>query len=318
MLLGRTVKSAWAAVAGLFVAAITLTPSVATAGNNFTIGFVPKALVSPFYVAMYHKVLAEGKKLGVTVITEAPAAETDVTQQVHMIQDLINRHVNALIVGQTSVPGTRTVLREAISKGIKVVLVDTSSRSPGVNSVSALGSDNIEIGRLDAVEAVRALNGHGTVAIILGVPGQTSEIERLHGFNQILHYFPSIKIIDEVVGNWTNSGGYKAYQDIVTAHPNVDLIFAESDEMAIGAGTAMEAKHVHQFIISADGVKQDMKMIEKGVLTGTVEQRPDLIGVDAVKFAVDALHGNAVPPVYPTPIVLVTKSNVATAIVDAW
>lgn len=287
--------------------------SIAIASSkNFTIGLVPKALISPFYITLVDSAKAKGAAEGFNVIVSSPSIQTAFAEQVNIIEDFIEKKVDLLALGVTDINAVVPVLKKAMEAGIPVVIVDTLTPLPGLEVTSLIGSDNIEGGRIVGKYAVELLKGKGNVAIIEGVPGDSACIDRLQGFHEIVDKYPEIKVVASQPANWERALGMSVMENILQANPTLNLVFAACDEMALGALKAIEAAGKKIPVLSYDGNKEGLLAVRDGTLQSTIAQRPDMMGEMIItKVAMALINGETIPSRLPAPITNVTKENVA-------
>ena len=114
-------------------------------------------------------------------------------------------------------------------------------------------------------------------------------------------------------GKWNNNGGVKAMEDILVAHPYVNVLFAENDAMAMGAAKAIKevGKEKDIVVIGVDGQKEAYEMIKVGTFAATAQNSPKILGQLVVQALVRFLNGDTtIEKTIFTPSVLISKENV--------
>jgi ABC-type sugar transport system substrate-binding protein len=206
--------------------------------EDVTIALVTKAMDSEFWL-----MVAEGAKAGaaerpgVKLTIVAPDREINVDQQVSMLEDQVRRGVKALVVSPAGSAQVMSALELAASRGIPVVLVDTDAPFP--KKVSYIGTDNRRGGQLAAKCLVDRLGGKGEVALISGVPGNESQDARAQGFIDAVAQVPGMKLVAQQPANSERSLGLTVMENILTAHPDVNAVLSENDNMATGVTAAL-------------------------------------------------------------------------------
>jgi ribose transport system substrate-binding protein len=280
--------------------------------KNFTIGIIPKALISPFFITLVDAAKEKGAAEGFDVIVVSPTSETAIAEQVNIIEDFIEKKVDLLALGVNDVRAVVPVLKKAMEAGIPVVIFDTQTPLPDLEVTSLIGSDNVEGGRIVGRYAVKLLNGKGNVAIIEGFPGQDCNVDRLQGFHEIVDKYPEIKVVASQPANWERALGMSVMENILEANPTLDLIFALCDDMALGALKSIEASGRKIPVLSIDGNEEAFLAVRDGRLQSTIAQFPDMMGEMIITKVADALiKGETIPLKLPSPIINVTKENVA-------
>jgi len=284
--------------------------SLSVTAKDFVLGFSPKAMVSPFWIRMTESVEKTAKENDITLRIVAPPSESDVMQQMNMIEDLTQQKVDLIAVGPTDPQGLIPTFQKTIDQGIPVVIMETQTPLPGVDSISVIGSDNTVAGRMVGQEAVRLLNGKGNVVLIEGIPGNNTGEERKAGFLEIIKANPGLKLVAAQTANWERALAMNVMENILQSNPNVDFVFACSDEMALGSAMALEAVGKHIPVFGVDGNKEAVVAVKEGRLAGTIAQSPEKMGELLVtQVAVPLSQGKPVKPVLTTNFEMIDKSN---------
>lgn len=282
----------------------------AFAADPFVLGFSPKALVSPFWIRMTEAVEKHAQEEGIELRIVAPPAETDVMQQMNMLEDLIQQNVNLIAVGPTDPQGLIPTLQRAIESGIPVVIMETQTPLPGVDATSLIGSDNVTAGRMVGEFAVEALNGEGNVVVIEGIAGNNTGEERKQGFNEIMDAHEGMTVVASQPGNWERALAMNVMENILQSNPDVDFVFGCSDEMALGAIMALESVGKEIPVVGVDGNKDAVLAIKEGRMAATVAQSPEKMGEFLVKeVAVKLRDGQEVEPILTTDFSMITAEN---------
>lgn len=125
---------------------------------------------------------------------------------------------------------------------------------------------------------IKALDGKGKVAILLGAAGNNVTTERTKGFkDQIKAKAPGIQVTFEQTGEFAREKGQQVTEQLVQSHPDIDAIYAENDEMALGAVTALKGagkKPGDVKIVSVDGTRAAVQGIVDGWIHAVVESNP--------------------------------------------
>ena len=294
----------------LMVCVAVMTSSTALAADKFVVGLSPKALTSPFWIRVTESAKKFAKENDIKLLIVAPPSETAVMEQVNLLEDLIQQKVNLIAMGPTDPLGVVPVLQGAVDAGIPVVILDAQTPLPGLESISLIGADNIAAGRVIGEYAAKLLNGKGNLVVIEGIAGNNTGEERKLGFGEIVAKHEGMKIIASQPGNWERALGMNVMENILQSNPNVDFVFACSDEMALGAAMAVEAAGKKIPIIGVDGNKDAVIAVKEGSLEATVAQDPEKIGEYLIKeVAVKLRDGKPVEKKLSTDFQLITKEN---------
>ena len=305
------------ALAMLATAALALTgcsaDNAANAGGSGkkTIGVSMPEFHSLFYVAavdgMKKAAADEGYELVVL------NANGNSSQQVNQVQNLVTQQVGAVIFAMQDATAGAAGVAEAKGANIPVIAID---QRPQGDVTTFIGSDSIKASTELCDYLAKQMGGKGNLAIIKGVLGSSTEIERSKGCSSILEKNPDIKVVSTTNADWDENKAYNVAQDVLTANPELQAIFAQNDGMALGAAkAAAQAGRSNLKIVSVDGFPQVYDAIESGQVLATMSQEPYQMGELAVRTAIKAMNGEAgsIPKEQLQPTVLVTKENLEEA-----
>jgi len=285
--------------------------------DSHTIAMVMKTLNNPFFIDMQKGAKETAKSLGVTLIVQAAEREVDAEKQLQIIENMIQRRVDAICVTPSGSREIVVAIVKANRAGIPVIVVDTQVddsvlEEAGGQIATFIGSDNFEGGRIAGEHIVNRLGGHGKIAILEGIPGHETGDSRLSGFHSIVDNKPEIEIVTSQTANWERDQGFNVFQNILQSHPGVQALFACNDMMALGAIEAITAagKTGEVIVVGFDAVEDGREAIRNGTMDGSIAQHPFDMGKRAVENAVRLLEGEAVSDYIPVRIELITKKNV--------
>lgn len=168
-------------------------------------------------------------------------AKDNNAQQIADIESLIGEGVDLLIVSPNEADAITPVIEKAYNKGIPVVLVDRKIRSDKYTAY--VGADNYEIGRQVGSYIAERLQGKGNLVEVAGLKASTSALERHRGLMDALRETPDIKLIASADAAWLRVPAEKAFGDILSKFPDIDMVFAHNDRMAAGAYDAAVKQH---------------------------------------------------------------------------
>ena len=251
-------------------------------------------------------------------------AKGDVQKQANDVDDLIAQDVAGIALMPLDLVVAQSWVRRANSAGVPIAAVaalvgDPKTRRiddvyPGL--VALASQDEVAAGGAAGRLAAQWLPGdrRGRIAIIEGAAGFPEVEQRARGFKEALDK-AGIKytIVASQPGDWTSEGGEAACQNILAAHPDVDLFYNEADDMVIGCARAVRAAGSNAKLIGVGGSKLAIASIKAGAVDGTVCFKPEALG--AIAFA--ALRDGANPDpgdggrfrTYPIPAV--TRATVS-------
>ncbi|AZZ38605.1 D-ribose-binding periplasmic protein precursor [Acidipropionibacterium jensenii] len=282
----------------------------AASGSSADKGTVVLAVstqTNPFFVQLVNGAKAEAKAKGVTL--QIQDASDDAATQANQISNAISTGAKVVIVNPTDSDAVAPSVKALNKAKIPVIAVDRSSSSGTVDSFIA--SDNVAGGAQAAKELATSMGEKGDVIQLQGTPGTSASRDRGKGFTQEIAKYPNIKVVAKQTANFDRSKALDVTTNLVQAHQGVTGLFAENDEMALGAISALGSKAGKSVkVIGFDGTADGLKAVAAGTMGASIAQQPALLGKTAVDQAADLLAGKKVPTTTPMKVVTVTKSNV--------
>jgi ribose transport system substrate-binding protein len=315
-LLGMLSRCApWAAVV-LALAMTGCNRAQPDSNSGPTIALVMKTLNNPFFVDMERGAREAAKQLKVNLVVQAAEREVDVEKQMQIVENLIQRKVQALCIAPSGSKEIVPAIVKANQAGIPVLVVDTrvdagALGAAGGKTAAFIGSDNIEGGRIAGRYMVERLQGKGKVAILEGIPGHETGDARLKGFREIIKGANGVDVIASQTANWERDQGYNVCQNLLQSHPDLQGVFACNDLMALGAVEAINmAQRTGQLIvIGFDATGDAREAIKKGAMAGSVAQNPEEMGRLAVESALAVVQGKTIPAEIPVKVELITNDR---------
>ena len=288
----RSFGVAAAAVIGASALTVSACGGGADAGSGDTkqvIGVSVADQKSLFYVAEVAGIRAEAKKQGVTV--KVTSANNDSDEQVNQVNDLLTQQVGALIFTSQDSTAAAAGVRAANQDDVPVIAVDQRPENGDGKLATYIATDSVKAA-YDLCTWMFDQNGNkGQLAILHGVLGSTAEIQRTKGCEKALKENPKVKVVAEETANWDETQAYKASQNILTAHPKLDMVFGESDAMGMGAAKAAKAANRQIFSVGIDGFPTMFDAVKKGLTDATMAQQPYHMGRLAVQNAIALMNG---------------------------
>lgn len=267
--------------------------------GNGSIGFSVSTLNNPFFVTLSEGAKDKADELGVDLIVVDAGDET--AKQTSDIEDLISRNISVLIVNPVDSDAVAPAVKDAVSKGIKVISVDRVVN--GVDVDCAIASDNVA-GAEAATEYLVSLIGEGAkVAELQGTTGASATIDRGQGFHNVAD--KKLNVVASQTGDFNRSDGMSVMENMLQADSGIQGVFAHNDEMALGAVEAIGSRNI--VVVGFDATDDAQAAIKAGKMAATVAQKPDLMGATAVETAQKILNGEAVDKEIPVEVELITK-----------
>jgi ribose transport system substrate-binding protein len=248
-----------------------------------------------------------GAKLIVFNANDVPSAQNNA------IDDYIQQKVDGIAVDAIDVNGLRASVKTATSEGIPVVGID-AVLPPGPQKAQ-VGVDNAVGGKMIAdflVTYVRAsLGGKANVGVV-GALSSTIQNARQKASLEELARTPGITIAGTVDGRNSQDVALSAAENLITANPDMNVIYATGEPAMLGAIAAVNAQGMNKKIkiVGWDLAAEVIRGLDSGVVLGVVQQDPAAMGSAAIDALNDAHIGKSVPATISVPLVVVTKANV--------
>jgi ribose transport system substrate-binding protein len=277
-----------------------------------TLALVVKTLNNAFFIEMEKGARAAADSLGIQLVVQAPEREIDVEKQMQIVEDLIERKVDVLLLVPSGSREIVPAIVKANAANIPVVIVDTRVDAVALKSANAriatfIGSDNVDGGRIAGEFVAQKLGGKGKIAVLEGIPGHETGDSRLRGFRNAIAKYPGLTIVASQTANWERDQAFNVAQNILQSHPDIQAIFACNDVMALGAveAIAAAARTKDIAVVGFDAQDDARTAIQQGRMAATIAQNPREMGRLAVISASKLLRNQTIPAEQPVPIDLV-------------
>lgn len=297
------------------------------AGRTIQLGFTPPAL-SEFYDEIEHGAWSQMReyenRFGVKWKWDraAPAQHSAVETQVSTIEDWSTKKYTAILVCTAGdFASMQRVYQSAESTGTKIFQFNMPAElwpQPQIIATSTIGYNNtMQAGFLVGEYLAKQLGGQGKILQIWGLPGHWSTA-RNNGFKAAIAKYPGMQIVGNQRGDYVRDLAFNAAQNLLQRSPDVNAIYGENEEMALGAAQAIDQAGLQHWngkkgiiTIGADGLKSGYEAIKAGRLTATVDVGPVDQGRQAIQTVFSSLVlGRSVDPIIDVPTGVIDKTNV--------
>lgn len=286
------------------------TPSAADAAKVPKVALVMKSLANEFFSGMAdgaraHQAASAGRY---DLIVNGMRNETDVSEQVTLIEQMTARRVAAIVIAPADSRAVVPALARAVEAGVLVVNVDNRLdadvlREAGL-SIPFVGPDN-RAGARKAGEAVASrLSPGDEVAIIEGIVTASNGQQRALGLEDAAKA-AGLVIVDRQSGQWEMEKADTIAAALLTEHPKLAAILCANDSMALGAASAVAAAGRKVLVSGFDDIPAVQPLLADGRIAATVNQHGDRLAVEGIETALAILAGAAAPEDRTTPVDLV-------------
>ena len=286
----------------------TETNEPAPAAEDIEVAVVLKTLASEYWGYVKAGCDAAAADLGVKVTVVGPGAESEIEQQVAMIEQQL-ASCDAIVCAPNDAGAAAAALQAAIDAGIPVLAVDTNVGIDG--QTSFVGTSNVDAAYEGGKWAIETVGSDAKAVVIYGQEGDNTSNMRREGYEKACSE-AGVEVLAALSGNNTTDGATKTMEDMLSSFPDqIDIVLCHNDDTAVGAMNACKSAGVEDItIVGFDGNASAVDLILAGELVkATVAQQPYEMGYQVVEAAVKAVKGESVEEVINAPVQVVTAEN---------
>jgi inositol transport system substrate-binding protein len=264
-------------------------------------------LSSEFIVMLNQAMESKARELGVKLLVND--AQRSAERQVQQVESFIAQKVDAIVLNPCEVEASSPAVTKALASGIPVVNVNSETSVP---PTAFVGSRDEESGRLAMEHIAQRLNGKGQVVMMQGFLGQAAQIKRDQGAREVLSRQPGLKLLAEQTAEWDRAKAMTLMENWIQSFgPSINAVFAQNDEMGLGAVLALEHAKVKDkvLVVSVDAIADALQAVKEGRLDATVFQDAKGQAGTAIETAVKIVRHQPYEKQVFIPFQLVTKEN---------
>ncbi|CAN5842607.1 N/A [soil metagenome] len=276
-------------------------------GDGPKLALSVSTLSNPFFVTLRDGAQQAADDAGATL--QVSDAQNDASKQQNDIQNFVTQQFDAVLVNPVDSEAVGPAIQAANQAEIPVLALDRGAE--GGEIATLIASDNMQGGEM-AGEKLIELVGSGNVIQLEGIPGTSAARDRGKGFQQAIDAQSEAQLVASQPAGFDRNQGLNVSQNLLQANQDVKGIFAQNDEMALGAVQALGDRAGSEVsIVGFDAVDDALKAIQDGKMDATVAQQPAKIGQLGVENAVKVADGESIEKEIPVEVKLVTKDNVS-------
>ncbi len=286
-------------------------------GKKYTIGFIPKGSTHEFWKAMQAGADEAAKANNVDLLWKGPEKEDDKNAQIKVVEDFTSQKVDGLVLAPLDEEALRTPTKEAIDKGIPVIIVDSGLKD--VKTESFIATDNEVGGKKGGECLAKALNNKGKVIMLRYAEGSASTEAREKGFLEAAKAAGLEVVSDERHGGATRESAQTESENLLARFKqgdglSIQGIFCPNESTTFGMLKALQNLKLAGKVkfVGFDSSKELLEAVTNGEIEGLVLQNPRRMGKEAVEKMVAKLKGGTIEPRIDTGATLVQKSNMDT------
>ncbi|KAB7690452.1 ribose ABC transporter substrate-binding protein RbsB [Plesiomonas shigelloides] len=268
-----------------------------------TLAMVVSTLNNPFFVTMKEGAEKKANELGYNLIVLD--SQNDPAKELANVEDLTVRGVKVLLINPTDSAAVANAVAMANRSNLPVITLDRGAEKGKV--VSHIASDNVAGGKMAGDFIAEKLGKQAKVIELEGIAGTSAARERGAGFKQAIEAH-QLQLLAAQPADFDRTKGLNVMENLLAAQPQVQAVFAQNDEMALGALRALQAAGKENvLVVGFDGTEDGIKAVQRGKLAATIAQQPDQIGSIGVETADKVLKDQPVEANIPVPLKVVTK-----------
>ncbi|MDU4934560.1 MAG: ribose ABC transporter substrate-binding protein RbsB [Peptostreptococcaceae bacterium] len=268
------------------------------------IGFIVSTLNNPFFVDLKSGIEERAKELGYEVVVLD--SQNDPAKEVSNMEDLTVKEVDIVLLNPVDSDSAVASVMIANNYELPVVTVDRAAN--GGDVVTHIASDNAVGGSMAAQYLIDQLGGKGNIVELEGTAGSSAARDRGQGFDDKIAE-SDMNIIAKQIADFDRTQGLTVMENILQSKKNIDAVFAQNDEMALGAQKALEDMGMKDvLIVGFDATDDAVEAVKNGTMAATVAQQPLLIGEAAVNAIDKILKGEKVDNFIPVELKLITRN----------
>lgn len=283
------------------------------AAGKPVIALIMKSLANEFFKTMEDGAKAHQSENAAAyeLITEGIKDELDVNRQVQLVEQMVARGVNAIVLAPADSKALVAACKRAQDAGIVVVNIDNKLDADVLKdkgmTVPFVGPDNRAGARKVGDYLAGKLQSGDKVAIIEGVPSAFNAIQRKLGFEDAMNAAGMV-IATSQSANWEMAQANQVVSAMVTEHPDLKAVLCANDSMALGAVSALRSAGKLEAIkvVGFDNISAAQDLIKSGSLLATADQHGDKLAVFGIEYALEMLSTKAAPADRETPVDLIT------------
>jgi ribose transport system substrate-binding protein len=280
---------------------------------------VSKGFQHQFWQAVKQGAEEEATKQGASVNFTGPDTESNIDQQLTMLQTELAKKPAALCFAALDSQAATPLLQQFQSQNIPVIAFDS-----GVDSdipLTTVATDNVAAAALAADKMAEAIGNSGKVGVIIHDQTSRTGIDRSDGFvNQMKAKYPDIEIIGPQYGGGDQAKSADLAKSMLQANPDMKGFFGGNEGSIIGVLNAVDELHLNGklTVIGYDSGQKQIDSIKAGTELGAVQQNPIGIGAKCVEYAMKAIKGETgFDKVVDTGFIWADKANIDSAEVQA-
>lgn len=256
------------------------------------IGVVPKGTNHIFWQSVHAGALKAAEEFDLEILWNAPQLEIDSARQISIVENLITRQVDGIVLAPVDEEALVSVVERAMERGIPVSIFDSAIKTDKI--ISYVATDNYGAGAMAARRMADILGGAGKVGVIGFMPGSASTMQREAGFNETIEKeFPKIELLGVRFPMADRAKALAEAENLMTAHPDLAGLFADNESSTDGTVRAVKQRGAvgKVQIVGFDASEELVSELKAGAIDSIVVQDPFKMGYESTRNVALYLSG---------------------------
>lgn len=267
-----------------------------------TLALVVSTLDNPFFVTLKEGAESKAKELGYELLVLD--SQNDPAKELANVEDVTVRGAKVLLINPTDSDAVGNAIAVANGKKLPVITLDRAANKGEV--VAHIASDNTAGGEMAGNFLADKLGKEAKIIQLEGIAGTSAARERGAGFAKAAQAH-GFKVLASQPADFDRTKGLNVMENLLTAQPEVQGVFAQNDEMALGALRALQAAGKTVVLVGFDGTDDGVAAVKGGKMAATIAQQPEQIGAIGVETAAKVLKGEAVEKSIPVELKVISE-----------
>ena len=233
----------------------------------------------------------------------------DAATQLSQVETMIADGVDAIILNPQDADACSACVDAADEAGIPIIGVNTMVNNDKLTAY--VGSQDVSAGEDIMKYMIDYMKKDAfNIVVIEGPMGQSAQLQRMEGIENVLKDYPDIQILAQNTANWSRSEAMTLMETWITTYgDDIDAVVSENDEMALGAREAIEAQSMDIPCIGIDGITDAVVAVESGKMIASDFQNAEGQITGALETAVKCVNNEDYEKELWIPFEMITPDN---------
>jgi ribose transport system substrate-binding protein len=276
-----------------------------------TVAFIPRTTGTTLWEPAHAGAEVAARSTQMKIYWNAPTREDDVQGQIALVERVIDRKYQGIVLAPDQALALMTPVRRALSKGIPTVIIGSPLPIPPGGKLSYILNDEEEAGQLAASRIAQLLHEKGSISVLGINPDIVGIMTRARSLETSLERdYPHIRIVEKHMGSFNVPQDQQVAEETLRVNPDLNGIVAftsASTRATISALAHRPSDHPVKLVGFDD--PDTLSLLPDPVLDSVIIQNSREMGLEAIKTIAAQLHGQPVGAQVKLSPVLVTREN---------